>query len=87
MFEMSLVTSRDLPNMQGRAKREGEEMKQYQKDAIKLAREILSQPEPKSSKYSPPWWCSLHVVNEECHQLRREQCQTCQWFKKEINES
>lgn len=57
-------------------------MKKYQRDAIKLATEILSQPEFKPSRYSPPRWCLLRAVSAECNQLRREQCQLCQWFKK-----
>lgn len=57
-------------------------MKQYQIEAIKLAGEILSQPEFKPSGFPAPGWCSLKRVNAECNQLRREQCQTCQWFKR-----
>ncbi len=55
------------------------------KQAIKLAGEILAQPqfgELKRASYSPPRWCDLKAVNEDCNQKRRKQCQTCQWFKK-----
>lgn len=61
-------------------------MKAYQKKAVKLAGEILAQPqfgELKRARYSPPRWCSLKVVNEDCNQIRREQCQLCQWFEKD----
>lgn len=67
-------------------------MKQYQRQAVKLASEILSQPEFKTANYpgvdsyAPPRWCSLRAVNAECHLLRREQCQSCQWFKNKVKE-
>ena len=53
--------------------------------AIKLAGEILAQPQfggLKRARYSPPRWCSLIAINEDCSHKRREQCQLCQWLKK-----
>jgi len=54
-------------------------MKAYEKEAIKLASEILSKMDWRD--YPPPRWCSLKRIPPNCKQNKQVNCKGCQWLK------
>jgi len=59
-------------------------VKQYQKDAVKLASKIFAEhPEIlKEQKLTPHPWCNLRANTPKCHRNPRRNCTGCQWLLK-----
>ena len=54
-------------------------MKAYQKEAIKLASELLS--EMDWGDYPAPRWCALKRIPLNCYKNKLANCKGCQWLK------